>query len=180
MSAWRASGRVSTIVASTIALDEMWTYLGARKEEKRNDLWVWTAVVEERGGSGWIDFEVGGRDESYILALAGASAGCGALRDRRIWSVWGAAGQQACGWEVRRGELERGIAFGIARQVEPSHRGVLQDSWNADLVACDGVAEVRMASTRLHVLRIPLNRNHFQTYAPFAILVWLWRRDFAC
>ncbi len=69
MSAWRASGRVSAIVASTIALDEMWTYLGARKEEKRNDLWVWTAMVEERGGSGWIDFEVGGRDEATFLRL---------------------------------------------------------------------------------------------------------------
>ena len=27
-------------------------------------------------------------------------------------------GQQACGWEVRRGELERGTAFDAARQVE--------------------------------------------------------------
>ncbi len=69
MSAWRASGRVSTIVASTIALDEMWTYLGARVSEKRNDLWVWTAVVEERDGSRWMDFEVGGRDESTFLRL---------------------------------------------------------------------------------------------------------------
>ena len=64
-----------------IALDEMWTYLGARKAEKRADLWVWTAVAEERAGSRWMDFEVGGRDESNILALAGAAAGCGALRD---------------------------------------------------------------------------------------------------
>ena len=69
MSAWRTSGRVSTIVASTIALDEMWTYLGARKGEKRNDLWVWTAVVEERDGSRWMDFETGGRDESTFLRL---------------------------------------------------------------------------------------------------------------
>ena len=69
ISAWRASGRVSTIVASTIALDEMWTYLGARVGEKRNDLWVWTAVVEERDGSRWMDFEVGGRDESTFLRL---------------------------------------------------------------------------------------------------------------
>ena len=64
MSAWRTSGRVSTIVASTIALDEMWTYLGARVGEKRNDLWVWTAAVEERDGSRWMDFEAGGRDEA--------------------------------------------------------------------------------------------------------------------
>ena len=69
MSAWRTSGRVAAIVASTIALDEMWTYLGARVSEKRNDLWVWTAVVEERDGSRWMDFEVGGRDESTFLRL---------------------------------------------------------------------------------------------------------------
>ena len=69
MSTWRTSGRVSTIVASTIALDEMWTYLGTREAEKRNALWVWTAVVEERDGSMWIDFEVGDRDEASFLRL---------------------------------------------------------------------------------------------------------------
>ena len=52
-----------------IALDEMWTYLGARKAEKRNALWVWTAVLEERDGSRWMDFEVGGRDEATFLRL---------------------------------------------------------------------------------------------------------------
>ena len=34
MSAWRTSGRVAPIVASTIALDEMWTHLGARKAQR--------------------------------------------------------------------------------------------------------------------------------------------------
>ncbi len=43
--------------------------MGARKAEKRNDLWVWTAVVEERDGSRWMDFEVGGRNESTFLRL---------------------------------------------------------------------------------------------------------------
>ena len=43
--------------------------MGARKEEKRNALWVWTAVVEERDGSRWMDFEVGGGDESTFLRL---------------------------------------------------------------------------------------------------------------
>ena len=47
----------------------MWTYLGARVGEKRNDLWVWTAVVEERDCSSWMDFEVGGRDEATFLRL---------------------------------------------------------------------------------------------------------------
>ena len=69
MSAWRASGRSATIVASTIGFDEMWTYLDARRKEKRNELWVWTAVVEERDGSKWMDFEVDGRDEATFLRL---------------------------------------------------------------------------------------------------------------
>ena len=69
MSAWRTIGRAATIAASKIAFDEMCTYLGARKAEKRNALWVWTAVVEERDGSRWIDFEVGGMDESAFLRL---------------------------------------------------------------------------------------------------------------
>ena len=43
--------------------------MGARKCEKRNDLWVWTAVVEERDGSRWMDFEAGGRDEATFLRL---------------------------------------------------------------------------------------------------------------
>ena len=43
--------------------------MGARKAEKRNGLWVWTAVVEERDGSRWMDFEVGSRDEATFLRL---------------------------------------------------------------------------------------------------------------
>lgn len=33
-----ASGRVAAIAASSIALDEIWAYTGARIGEKRNDL----------------------------------------------------------------------------------------------------------------------------------------------
>ena len=69
MSARRASGGSATIAASTIVLDEMWTYLGARRKENRNDLWGWTAAVEERDGSGWMDFEAGGRDECAFMRL---------------------------------------------------------------------------------------------------------------
>ncbi len=50
----------------------MWTYGGARKVEKRNDLWVWTAAVEKRDGSRWIDFEVSGRDEVAVMRLPDA------------------------------------------------------------------------------------------------------------
>ena len=34
----RASGRAEIIAASTIAFGEMWTYWGARKAEKHDDL----------------------------------------------------------------------------------------------------------------------------------------------
>ena len=44
-------------------------YLGTRRKEKRNSVWVWTAVVEERDGSRWMDFEVGGCDEAALLRL---------------------------------------------------------------------------------------------------------------
>ena len=43
--------------------------MSARVGEKRNALWVWTAVVEERDGSRWMDFEVCGRDEATYLRL---------------------------------------------------------------------------------------------------------------
>ena len=33
--------------AAVIAYDEMWTYQKARRQGKRQELWVWTAVVEK-------------------------------------------------------------------------------------------------------------------------------------
>ena len=47
----------------------MWTYVGSRRKGKRNSVWIWTAVVEEDDGSGWMDYEVGGRDEATFLRL---------------------------------------------------------------------------------------------------------------
>ena len=47
-----------------IAFDEMWTYQQARHGDKRQDLWIWTAVVEEPAGRLWADFEVGDRSEN--------------------------------------------------------------------------------------------------------------------
>ena len=44
----------------------MW---GARRSGKREDVWIWTAVVEEGYGSRWMDYEVGGRDEGAFLRL---------------------------------------------------------------------------------------------------------------
>ena len=36
----------------------MWTYAGARRKEKRISVWAWTAMMKERDGSKWMDFEV--------------------------------------------------------------------------------------------------------------------------
>ena len=47
----------------------MWTYAGARRKEKRISVWALTAMMKERDGSRWIDFEVGGRDEVALLRL---------------------------------------------------------------------------------------------------------------
>ena len=52
-----------------ISFDEMWTYEGARRGDKRNSRWIWTAVVEERNGNRWMDFEVGDMSETTFLRL---------------------------------------------------------------------------------------------------------------
>ncbi len=66
---WRASGRQDSVRASIVAFDEMWTYLGVRRGERRKDLWIWTAVVEERDGIRWRMYEVGDRDLSAFSRL---------------------------------------------------------------------------------------------------------------
>ena len=66
---WRTSGRLSGVRASIVAFDEMWTYLGIRRGKGRKDLWIWTAVVEERDGVRWRMYEVGGKDLSAFSRL---------------------------------------------------------------------------------------------------------------
>ena len=51
--------------AAVIAFDEMWTYQQARHWDKRQALWIWTAVVEEPDGRRWADFEVSDRSDAY-------------------------------------------------------------------------------------------------------------------
>ena len=68
----RRSEQRSTCVAgippaAVIAWDEMWTYQKARRRGKRQELWVWTAVVEETDGRRWADFEVGSRGAETLL-----------------------------------------------------------------------------------------------------------------
>ena len=67
--AWRTSGGRDSVRASIVAFDEMWTYLGVRRGERRQDLWIWTAVVAELDGLRWRMFEVGSRDESAFSRL---------------------------------------------------------------------------------------------------------------
>ena len=47
----------------------MWSYVKARRRGKRQEVWIWTAVVEEADGSRWVDFEVGDRSEAAFLRL---------------------------------------------------------------------------------------------------------------
>ena len=67
---WRRAARLPRQPpARVIALDEMWSYVGARRKGKWREVWVWTAVVEEGDGQRWVDFEVGRRDEETFLRL---------------------------------------------------------------------------------------------------------------
>lgn len=52
-----------------ISFDEVWTYVGARRREKRREVWIWTAVVEEADGQRWGCFAVGDRSEATFLRL---------------------------------------------------------------------------------------------------------------
>ena len=52
-----------------MSCDEMWTYVGARRQGKRREAWIWTAVVRELDGRRWVDFEVGDRSEAPFLRL---------------------------------------------------------------------------------------------------------------
>ena len=52
-----------------ISFDEMWTYEGARRPGLRRSVWVWTAVVEEKDGRRWMDFEVGDRGYETFVRL---------------------------------------------------------------------------------------------------------------
>ena len=42
---------------------------GAKRGDKREECWVWTAVVRQANGSLWMDFEVGDRSEGPFLRL---------------------------------------------------------------------------------------------------------------
>ena len=60
-SAQRIAGAAWRQPEAVVACDEMWTYRGVRRGEKRESWWIWTAVVQETDGRSWVDFEVGDR-----------------------------------------------------------------------------------------------------------------------
>ena len=65
----RAVRRQGQPPARVISWDEMWTYVGSRRQGMRRERWIWTAVVEEEDGRTWMDFEVGDRSEETFLRL---------------------------------------------------------------------------------------------------------------
>ena len=73
----RTQGMAGRQPAVAMSCDEMWTpyqvrgrlYRGVRRGEKREDCWIWTAVVREIDGSRWVDFEVGDHSETPFLRL---------------------------------------------------------------------------------------------------------------
>ena len=65
----RTEGRAGRQPALAVSFDEMWTYRGTRRGERREDCWIWTAVVREADGRRWVDFEVGDRSEGPFLRL---------------------------------------------------------------------------------------------------------------
>lgn len=52
-------------VVEKTRLDEMWSYVKCRKGEKRNSIWIWTAVCDEK-----FLFEVGSREEETFWKLS--------------------------------------------------------------------------------------------------------------
>ena len=50
--------------AAVVACAEMWTYQQAKHGDKRQDMWIWTAVMQETDGRRLMDFEVSDRSEN--------------------------------------------------------------------------------------------------------------------
>ena len=111
--------------AAVVAYDEMWTYQLARHGDKRQDLWIWTAIVEEPDGRRWADFEVGDRSENTFQKLYARLPDADLHRSDAygVYQSWLPPDRHVVG--KGRGELERGalidISIGVAaEQAEPA------------------------------------------------------------
>ena len=58
---------------------------------------------------------------------------------------------------ARFGNKRKDICVRLSRLVwsRNTYKGLLQDGWDADLVDCAGMVEIRIDLTHLHVLGIP-------------------------
>ena len=57
------------VAAISRVLDETQTYQRARRGKKRQEVWIWTAVIELPDGRRCVDFEVGDRSGETFLRL---------------------------------------------------------------------------------------------------------------
>ena len=146
--------RRSQVGVKIISLDEMWTYVGT----KRNWRWIWTAVVEDASGNRWKRFEVGDRSEGTLMRLLGrlpdaayySSDGYGAYGCLSMNKHWvgkgGAVNGNAGLHSVLRGRLN-----GLIRLTKDYSKpdGMLT------LSTCASMAEIGLDLENLRVLRIP-------------------------
>ena len=56
-------------IVSEISFDEMWTCQWARRGKKRQEVWIWTAVIKLPDGRQCVDFEVGDCSGETFLRL---------------------------------------------------------------------------------------------------------------
>ena len=112
--------------APVISFDEMWSYVGARRREKRREAWIWTAVVEEADGGRWACFEVGERSEetfSRLLKRLPEALRCHSdAYERCLRGVRSSAPQPACAGQRRGGEPERGDPLPLRDRVRRLQR----------------------------------------------------------
>ncbi len=133
--------------AKVISFDEMWTYVGARRGKKRRSVWIWTAVVEEKDGERWADFEVGSRErETFVRLLSRLPEAERYRSDSYEAYGWLPTGSHVVGKgsEVNRNEglhsVLRGKLNGLGRRV----KGYLQERGDAGRIVGDGVAQGRL------------------------------------
>ena len=130
--AWRTSDSQDSVRASMAAFDDMRTYLGIRRGERRQDLWICAAGAEERDGIRWRMYEVCGRDESAFRACW---IGCRALTGMSLTLIrcTSYCRAQACDRQGRSGEPDEGLALQVMEQAEQAceeYKGLYKEYGN--------------------------------------------------
>ena len=148
--------RPAGVKAVVISLDAAWTYLGCRKGEQRQSVWIWTVV--ESSGRWWRDFEVGGRDtETFLRLLARLPEAAKYSADRCVVYNWLLPDRHVArqGREANRNEglpsVLRGKLNRLARPTEGYTKKVEMTSGSLALLWL----QQSWIKARQHVLRIP-------------------------